>query len=166
MTAYLRRSGQWARIRRRQLCYGNGCGPPRCGLRGPSMAGKGGGGLRQHSRGWNRPGDAQCSRDLWRRVAAWRGFCTGGAERGGCGLKCPSHQRLARDGGGLGLPLNPNKYRFRAHGWRSSQIFFGAGAGWGSNPCVFLPPTRKPAINLRVGAIWGSRVALMVVLRP
>jgi hypothetical protein len=92
----------------------------------------------------------------------------GSAEAGGvrveCALKFPSRQRLARIGGGARFACSTPTSAFWARGWRRPQIFFRAGARWRPDPRVLLPSTRKAAVNLRIGAIWGLLELLLLLV--
>jgi hypothetical protein len=90
-------------------------------------------------------------------MAARGRFCSGDAEREGRWLKCPSRQRLARDGGGLGSPSQPPQVQVSGARMAVPPNFFSEPApDEGSDRRDFLPPTRKPAVILWIGAKWGG----------
>jgi hypothetical protein len=94
----------------------------------------------------NRPGDSRCSRDLQRRTAALRGFRSGGAEKVGRGMKCPSRQRLARVGGRTWFALSTptSAGRGRADGG-APKFICGPATDRGVLSTRFLPSRPQPA---------------------
>jgi hypothetical protein len=95
-------------------------------------------------------------------VGERRSGSAGGAESGGAHAELsllPTPHTSWEPG--LVFPFNPHKCRLGPRRWQRPHIYLWANDGWGVCTTHFLPPTRKPAVILRVGAGWGAaRVAL------